>query len=39
LHRKIGGIYMLAVQLKAQVDVRKTFIKFSKTRATSKIKS
>jgi predicted unusual protein kinase regulating ubiquinone biosynthesis (AarF/ABC1/UbiB family) len=39
LHRKIGGIYMLAVQLKAQVDIRKAFIKFSKTRATSKIKS
>jgi hypothetical protein len=39
LHRKIGGIYMLAVQLKAQVDVRKAFIKFSKIRATSKIKS
>lgn len=38
LHRKIGGIYMLAVQLKAQVDVRKAFIKFSKTRATSKNK-
>lgn len=39
LHRKIGGIYMLAVQLKAKVDIRKAFIKFSKKRTITKQKT
>lgn len=39
LHRKIGGIYMLAVQLKAKVDIRNAFIKFSQKRAVTKQKT
>ena len=29
LHRKVGGIYMLAVQLKARVDIAQSFLPFA----------
>lgn len=39
LHRKVGGIYMLAVQLKAHVDIASLFIPFAIDPKKAKSKS
>jgi len=36
LHRKVGGIYMLAVQLKARVDIASSFLPFALNLETKK---